>query len=80
MREMEKKKNQNNNKTKQSVRTMRRDNKSHEENGRKMSNGKETHTKAHAKPASDSVISNTNAGSESSEVYDNVAVHYVDDA
>ncbi|KAJ8448476.1 hypothetical protein Cgig2_012120 [Carnegiea gigantea] len=80
MREMEKKKNQNNNKTKQSVRTMRRDNKSHEENGRKMSNGKETQTKAHAKPASDSVISNTNAGSESSEVYDNVAVHYVDDA
>lgn len=79
-REMEKKKNQNNNKIKRSVRTPSRDNRSREENGRKMSNGKETHAKAHAKPASDSVISNTNAGSESSEVYENVVVHYVDDA
>uniref|UniRef100_A0A7C9A122 Dilute domain-containing protein n=2 Tax=Opuntia streptacantha TaxID=393608 RepID=A0A7C9A122_OPUST len=77
---MEKKKNQNNNKTKRSVRTMGRDNKSREENGRKMPNGNETHTKAHAKLASDSVISNKNAGSESSEVYENVVIHYVDDA
>ena len=77
---MEKKKNQNNNKTKRSVRTMGRDNKSREENGRKMPNGIETHTKAHAKLASDGVISNKNAGSESSEVYENVVIHYVDDA
>lgn len=81
MRELEKKKVQKNNQTKQSVRTPRRENKSVQENGRKPSNAKEPHSKAsRAKPVSNSALSDTNVGAEPSEVYENVVIHYVDDA
>lgn len=81
MRDSEKKKVQKSNQTKQSVRTPRRENKSVQENGRRPLNAKESQSKpSRAKPASNSVISDTNVGTESPEVYENVVIHYVDDA
>ncbi|XP_057543601.1 uncharacterized protein LOC130821858 isoform X1 [Amaranthus tricolor] len=81
MRESEKKKVQKNNQTKQFVRTPRRENKSVQDIGRRPSNAKESNPKAsRAKPASNSVVSDTNVGTEPPEVYENVVIHYVDDA
>lgn len=81
MRESEKKKVQKNNQTKQSVRTPRRENKSVQDIGRRPSNAKESNSKAsRAKPASNSVVSDTNVGTEPPEVYENLVIHYVDDA
>ncbi|XP_021740922.1 uncharacterized protein LOC110707224 isoform X1 [Chenopodium quinoa] len=81
MREAEKKKVQKNIQTKPSVRTPRRESKPVQENVRKPSNAKESQSKAsRTKPASNSVLSDTNVGAEAPEVYKNVVIHYVDDA
>ncbi|GMH20127.1 hypothetical protein Nepgr_021968 [Nepenthes gracilis] len=77
MRELEKKKN--NNQINHSARTQRRDNKLLEESARKMVNAKENESKAsNAKPVIN-VLSDTNVGSKPSEVYENMVIHYLDD-
>ncbi|XP_022742457.1 uncharacterized protein LOC111293779 isoform X2 [Durio zibethinus] len=61
-------------------RTDRRNNKPHQENGGKTLKARETESKAlKARPDTSSLVSDANAGSEPTEVYENVVIHYVDD-
>ncbi|KAL2923743.1 Myosin-H heavy chain [Bienertia sinuspersici] len=81
MRESDKKKVPKTTQTKQSVRTPKRETKPVQENGRKPPNVKESNPKAsRPKPASNNVLSDTKVGAEPAEVYDDVVIHYVDDA
>lgn len=80
MKEIEKKKISNNNQTKRSGRTDRRDHKLHQANVSKNLKAKETRTKASSPSAQSSIsVSDSNAGTEPSEVYRNMVIHYVDD-
>lgn len=78
MKEIDKKKKiSNNNQTKRSG---RRDNKPHQENVSKTSKAKESRSKASfSKPDSSTLVIDSNMGTEPSEVYENVVIHYVDD-
>ncbi|KAL9232786.1 hypothetical protein vseg_007855 [Gypsophila vaccaria] len=75
MRESEKKKIVNNTQTIRSVRSPRKETQSGEENGRRSLKGNESQSRASRfRPASDARM-----GREPAEVYENVAIHYVDD-
>ncbi|XVF56075.1 hypothetical protein PTKIN_Ptkin06aG0087600 [Pterospermum kingtungense] len=80
MKEPNKRKNTANVQSKRSGRTERRNNKPQQENGGKTLKTKETESKA-LKARSDTslIVSDPNAGSEPTEVYENVVIHYVDD-
>ncbi|KAH9624899.1 hypothetical protein KSS87_017002 [Heliosperma pusillum] len=81
MKDSERKKVQTISQTKRPVRTPRRESKIGEENGRKPSVTKETQSKAsRSRPVSHSVASDTSLSTETSEVYENVVIHYVDDS
>ncbi|KAK6232247.1 hypothetical protein SCA6_002320 [Theobroma cacao] len=80
MKETGKRRNSANVQSKRSGRTERKNNKPHQEAGSKTLNVKETESKAlKARPDNSSLVSDSNAGSEPSEVYENVVIHYVDD-
>lgn len=81
MKEIDKKKISNNNQTKRPGRTDRRDHKLHQANVSKNLKAKETRSKASSPTAQSSIsVSDSNAGTEPSEVYKNMVIHYVDDA
>ncbi|KAH7519023.1 hypothetical protein JRO89_XSUnG0151300 [Xanthoceras sorbifolium] len=70
----------NNKQSRRSGRAERTDRKQHQENGSKKLNGKETESKALiARRDSGNLVSDSNTGTESTEAYENTAVHYVDD-
>lgn len=80
MKEPSKKKNSATVQSKRSGRTERRNNKPQQENGGKTLKTKETESKAlKARSDASSLVSDSNAGSEPTEVYENVVIHYVDD-
>ncbi|XWS59189.1 hypothetical protein CRYUN_Cryun08bG0100500 [Craigia yunnanensis] len=80
MKETGKRKNSANVQSKRSGRTERRNNKPQQENGGKTLKAKETESKTlRARPDTSSLVSDSNAGSEPTEVYENVVIHYVDD-
>ena len=80
MKEIDKKKISNNNQTKRSGRTDRRDHKLHQANFSKNLKAKETRSKASSPTAQSSIsVSDSNVGTELSEVYKNMVIHYVDD-
>ncbi|OMO57361.1 hypothetical protein CCACVL1_25810 [Corchorus capsularis] len=66
--------------SKRSGKTEKRSNKPNQDKGGKTLNAKETESKSlKARSDNNSLVSDSNAGSEPSEVYENVVVHYVDD-
>ncbi|KAF8403854.1 hypothetical protein HHK36_011960 [Tetracentron sinense] len=81
MREMDNKKSvTNKNPTKRSSGGKRRERKLHHENDCIMSNANKVESQTlDARPDSSIVVSDLNAGTVSSEVYDNMVIHYVDD-
>ncbi|KAF8398437.1 hypothetical protein HHK36_017364 [Tetracentron sinense] len=81
MREMDKKKIvPNNSHIKRSGRGERREQKLRQENDCTMLNGKEVKSKTmDARRDSSILVSDQNAGTESSEIYEDVVIHYVDD-
>ncbi|KAK9290799.1 hypothetical protein L1049_008977 [Liquidambar formosana] len=80
MKETGKKKISNSNQTKRSGRTERRDAKLPQENARRTLNAKETGSKAsYAKSDSSILVSDSNTGTEPTEVYENMVIHYLDD-
>jgi hypothetical protein len=80
MKEIDKKKNSNNNQTKRSGRTDKRDHKLRQENVSKTLKAKETRSKVSSPtPQSRISVSDLNAGTEPSEVYETMVIHYVDD-
>ncbi|CAK7342454.1 unnamed protein product [Dovyalis caffra] len=75
MKETDKRRTLNNNQSKRSGKTERRDRKLNQ-----TSNIKGVESKAlHAKPDSSVLVSDSNAGSGRSEIYENLVIHYVDD-
>ncbi|XP_062117637.1 uncharacterized protein LOC133831385 [Humulus lupulus] len=80
MKEVDKKRTPNNNRTKRSAKTEKKDPKLNQGNPGKTLNGKEAQSKTpNAKQHSRTSVSESNRGTESSEVYQNMVVHYVDD-
>ncbi|XP_008240833.1 PREDICTED: uncharacterized protein LOC103339339 isoform X1 [Prunus mume] len=80
MKEVEKRKTPNTKNTKRSGRTERRDNKLNQGNPGKRLNGKETESKdSYAIPDPSTLVSDSNTGTELSEVNENLVIHYVDD-
>ncbi|XWS43191.1 hypothetical protein CRYUN_Cryun16bG0081600 [Craigia yunnanensis] len=80
MKETGKRKNSADIQSKRSGRTERRNNKP-QENGGKTLKAKETESRAlKARSDTSSLVSDSNAGSEPTEVYEKVVIHYVDDA
>ena len=80
MKEVDKSKTTNINQTKRSRRTERRDHKLNQGNTDKTLNGKDSQSKAsYAKSDSTTLVSDLNTGTQPSEVYENVVIHYVDD-
>lgn len=80
MKEIDKKKNSNNNQTKRIGRTDKRDHKLRQENVSKTLKAKETRSKVSSPtPRSRISVSDSNAGTEPSEVYETMVIHYVDD-
>ncbi|XP_031248019.1 uncharacterized protein LOC116105747 [Pistacia vera] len=79
MKEIDRRK-PNNKQSKPSGRTERTDRKQHQENGRKKLYAKETESKALiARGDSVDLVSDSNGGTDPSEVYENAVIHYVDD-
>lgn len=87
MKEIDRRK-PNNKQSKPSGRSERTDRKQHQENGRKKLNAKETESKALieteskaliAEGESVNLVSDSNTGTDTSEVYENTVIHYVDD-
>ncbi|KAJ0041961.1 hypothetical protein Pint_17979 [Pistacia integerrima] len=79
MKEIDRRK-PNNKQSKPSGRTERTDRKQHQENGRKKLYAKETESKALiARGDSVNLVSDSNTGTDPSEVYENTVIHYVDD-
>ncbi|KAJ8753396.1 hypothetical protein K2173_019795 [Erythroxylum novogranatense] len=75
MKEIDKKRASNNRQAKRPGKTERRDRKPHQ-----TLNGNRSETKAFpAKPDSSVLVSDSNTGSEPSEVYENMVIHYLDD-
>ncbi|XP_015899037.3 uncharacterized protein LOC107432422 isoform X1 [Ziziphus jujuba] len=80
MKEVDKSKITNNNQTRRSKRTERRDQKLNQRNSGKTLNGKDSQSRAsYSKPDSSTLVSDLNTGTEPSEVYENMVIHYVDD-
>ncbi|KAL6987086.1 hypothetical protein U1Q18_012844 [Sarracenia purpurea var. burkii] len=80
MKESAKKQNPNGHQTKLSGRSERRDRKLSQDNVRKTLTAKENKSKTSlAKPDSNSLVSESNTGTEPSEVYENMVIHYLDD-
>ncbi|XP_052176487.1 uncharacterized protein LOC127790827 [Diospyros lotus] len=80
MKEIDKKKSPNTNQTKRSVRSERRERKVPQDRACKISTTKKAESKtSHTKADSNSSVSDSNTGTESSEVYENMVIHYVDD-
>ncbi|PON91663.1 nucleolar protein gar2-like protein [Trema orientale] len=80
MKEVDRKKTPNTNRTKRSGKTEKRDLKPNQGNPGKTLNGKDAQSKASsAKLVSRNLVSDSNTGTEPSEVYENVVIHYVDD-
>ncbi|KAL5545556.1 hypothetical protein UlMin_005243 [Ulmus minor] len=80
MKEVDKKKATNNNRTKRTGKPERRDQKPNQGSTGKNLNGKNNQPKAaSAKPDTTILVSDSNTGKESSEVYENLVIHYVDD-
>lgn len=80
MKEVDKRKTPNTNRTKRPEKTEKRDLKLNQGNRGKNLNGKDAHSKAsNAKSDSRTLVSDSNTGTEPSEVYENVVIHYVDD-
>lgn len=79
MKEIDKRKT-NNKQPRRSAKTERAEHKQRQENGGKNLNGKETESKASiTRRDSGNVVSDSNAGTEASEVYENGVTQYVDD-
>lgn len=76
MKEIEKKKTPTSNRTKRSGRTEKGESKLHKENACKILNAKEMESKASHTNTS---VNDSNVGTEPTEVYENVVIHYVDD-
>lgn len=75
MKETDKRRTPNNSQTKRSGKTEKRDRKPHQ-----TLSGKETVSKPlHAKSDTSVLVSDSNTGSEPSEVYENLVIHYLDD-
>ncbi|XP_022747776.1 uncharacterized protein LOC111297325 isoform X1 [Durio zibethinus] len=80
MKETGKRKNLANVQSKRSGISERRNNKPQKENGGKTLRAKETESKAlKARSDTTSLVCDSNVGSEPTEVYENVVIHYVDD-
>ncbi|XVE61207.1 hypothetical protein DITRI_Ditri06bG0021000 [Diplodiscus trichospermus] len=80
MKETANRKNSANVQSKRSGRTEKRNNKPQKENGGKALKAKETESKTlKARSDTSSLVSDSNAGAEPTEVYENVVIHYVDD-
>ncbi|XVE96025.1 hypothetical protein REPUB_Repub02eG0186000 [Reevesia pubescens] len=80
MKDTGKRRNSVNVQSKHPGRTDRRNNKPNQENGGKILKAKEIESKAlRARSDTSSSVSDSNAGSEPTEVYENVVIHYVDD-
>lgn len=80
MKEVDKRKTPNTNRTKRAGKPEKRDQKPNQGNAVKTVSGKDTQSKAsHAKMDSRTVVSDSNTGTEPSEVYENVVIHYVND-
>lgn len=81
MKEVDKSKTININQTKRSKRTDKRDHKLNQANTGKTLNGKDGQSKASCIKSDSTVtlVSDSNTGTEPSEVYENVVIHYVDD-
>lgn len=80
MKEVDKRKTPNTNRTMRAGKPEKRDQKPNQGNAGKTVSGKDTQSKAsHAKLDSRTVVSDSNTGTEPSEVYENVVIHYVDD-
>lgn len=77
MKEVDKRKASRNSQAKSSRRTERRENKVHQDNSSKTENVKETESKT--KPTVHNFVSDSNATSETSETYESLVIHYVDD-
>lgn len=80
MREIERKQVQKNNQIKRASRPDKKGQKPQEKNGGKILKGKETDVKAASPTNSRTLVSDPNTGPEPPEVYENVVIHYVDDA
>ncbi|GLT88259.1 hypothetical protein SLE2022_062930 [Rubroshorea leprosula] len=81
MKETSKRRTPNNVQSKRTARTERKGNKQHQENGVKALNVKENQSKtSNARLQHGALVSDSNTGSEPSEVYKNMVIHYVDDA
>jgi hypothetical protein len=80
MKEIDKKKISNNNPKKRSGRIDRKDHKLHQEHVSKNLKAKEARSKAPSPtPDSSLLVSASNVGTEPSEVFENIVIHYVDD-
>ncbi|KAM1096679.1 hypothetical protein TB1_013452 [Malus domestica] len=80
MKEVDKRKTPNTKNTKRTERTERRDNKPNQGNDSKTLNGKEIESKdSYAKTDPSMLVSDSNTGTELSEVNENLVIHYVDD-
>ncbi|KAI4348732.1 hypothetical protein L6164_009419 [Bauhinia variegata] len=79
MKESGKKNASRNSQTKNSRRTEKRDNKLHHDNHGKTSNVKETDSKTSLARPTTTLLSDSNTGSEPSETYEDMVIHYVDD-
>ncbi|KAM1735873.1 hypothetical protein ACFX12_014290 [Malus domestica] len=80
MKEVDKRKTPNTKNTKRTGRTERRDNKPNQGNNGKTLNGKEIESKdSYAKTDPSTLVSDSNTGTELSEVNENLVIHYVDD-
>lgn len=80
MREIERKQGPNTKQAKRAVKTEKKDYKQQEKSTGKTSKAKETDHKASPpRPESSVLVSDPNTGTESTEVYENVVIDYVDD-
>ncbi|XP_057982449.1 uncharacterized protein LOC131167655 [Malania oleifera] len=80
MKEIDKKKNPNNNQARRSGRTEKRENKQRQENAGKKLNAKEIDSKtSYAGSDSSVIVSDSKVSTEPPEVYESMVIHYVDD-
>ncbi|XP_058207650.1 uncharacterized protein LOC131320804 [Rhododendron vialii] len=79
MREIDNKKNPSSLQTKRSGRSERRDRKVPQQNAVKTLTGKEKSKASYAKPDSKTFVREPNTATDSTEVYENMDIHYVDD-
>ncbi|XP_009600555.1 uncharacterized protein LOC107762014 isoform X1 [Nicotiana tabacum] len=79
MRETERKRGSNTNQAKRAVKTEKRDYKQEKSTGKTLKAKETDHKASPPKPESSILVSDSNTGTEPTEVYENVVIDYVDD-